>query len=129
MRWGRARNQPPGRTRSHSLPRILSTTVGRHKLKRSRSSFSDPTACAAGTSPERGGMVCATKALLKGKLPLEATEGFPADGFSGRTFQRGVREIPLVSFVERKGDNRPVKSPSGKGGWLGESACSCEEVS
>ena len=36
----------------------------------------NPTACAAGTSPFRGGTVGAIKAPLKGELPLKATEGF-----------------------------------------------------
>ena len=47
---------PVGKADSHLLPPVLATTIGRHKLKRPRSAFLNPTACAAGTSPFRGGI-------------------------------------------------------------------------
>ena len=57
-----------GSADSRLLPPVLSTTIGRHTLKRPRSAFANPSTCAAGTSPERKGMVGAIKAPLKGEL-------------------------------------------------------------
>ena len=52
---------PVGSADNRLLPPVLSTTIGRHTLKRPRSAFANP-------SPERKGMVGAIKAPLKGEL-------------------------------------------------------------
>ena len=54
-----------GSADSPLLPPVQATTVGRHRVKRPKSS-----------NPRCGLMVGATKALLKGELSPKVTEGF-----------------------------------------------------